>query len=366
MAGVVLKAVSKRFGHVRALHEVDIHCGAGVLTVLLGHSGAGKTTTLRLIAGLETPDSGQIRIGDVVVNDLPSRRRGVSIAFESYALYPQKTAFENVAFSFHVAARGGTTTEQVRRRVSEIAEILQIEHLLGRLPRQLSGGQRQRVALGRALARDASVHLLDEPIAHLDAKLRHRLRSELKHLQKERGRTTIWCTPDQLEAMSIADWLAVIREGTKVQEGRPSDLYERPRNRFVAQSLGEPAMNFFEAEAEQRSGVWHLTTAEWSLSVAGRDAAPLTRLNGKRRVTLGVRPSDIGIATEHPEAPAFEGDVVTFEPLGSHSVVTAKTDAQTFKVKTGGDVELDPGDRVWFTPNPSKYHFFDPDSGEAV
>ncbi len=236
--------------------------------------------------------------------------------------------------------------------------------MLDRLPYQLSGGQRQRVALGRALVRDAAVHLLDEPIAHLDAKLRHRLRGELKRLQKARGRTTLWCTPDQLEAMSIADWIAIFRDGIKVGEGTPLDLYERPGNRFVAGSLGDPAINFFDAEVEQLSGAWHLATPQWTLPIAEDGVAALSRLGSERRVILGMRPSDIAVHRERPEAAAIEADVLLFEPLGSYGVITAQAGAQRFKVKT--DLELGAGTRAWFVPEPGRYLFFHPETGEAL
>ncbi len=359
--------MSKRFGHTQAVRDVDLACESGRLAVLLGHSGAGKTTLLRLIAGLETVDSGAITVGETLVNELPCRDRAVSMAFESYALYPHKTVFDNMAFSFQVAAgASGVGAAEARRRVRGIADLLEIGALLDRLPYQLSGGQRQRVALGRALVRDAAVHLLDEPIAHLDAKLRHRLRGELKHLQKDRGRTTVWCTPDQLEAMSIADWIAIFRDGVKVQEGTPLDLYERPKNRFVAGSLGDPAINFFDAEVEQRDGAWHLATPQWTLPIAEAGVAALTRLGSERRVTLGMRPSDIAIHRERPESPAIEGGVLLYEPLGSYSVITAQAGGQQFKVKASTDLELGAGARAWFVPEPGRYHFFHPETGEAL
>jgi multiple sugar transport system ATP-binding protein len=349
------------------IHDVDLACESGRLTVLLGHSGAGKTTLLRLIAGLETVDHGAITVGGTLVNELPCRDRQVSMAFESYALYPRKTVFDNMAFSFQVAAQSsGVSAAEARRRVIAIAELLEIEALLDRLPYQLSGGQRQRVALGRALVRDADAHLLDEPIAHLDAKLRHRLRGELKHLQKDRDRTTIWCTPDQLEAMSIAEWIAIFRDGVKVQEGTPLDLYENPKNRYVASSLGDPAINFFDAEVEQRGDAWHLAAPQWTLPVAEADAAALTRIGSDRRVTLGMRPSDITIHRERPEVPAIEGGVLLFEPLGSYSVITVQAGDQRFKVKAGTDLELGAGARAWFVPEPGRYHFFHPETGAAL
>ena len=367
MANVALSGVSKRFGDTQAVRDVDLTCESGRLTVLLGHSGAGKTTLLRLIAGLETVDRGAITVGDTLVNELQCRERQVSMAFENYALYPSKTVFDNMAFSFQVAARSsGMSAAEARRRVRGIAELLEIGALLDRLPYQLSGGQRQRVALGRALVRDAAVHLLDEPIAHLDAKLRHRLRGELKHLQKDRGRTTVWCTPDQLEAMSIAEWIAIFRDGVKVQEGTPLDLYERPKNRFVAGSLGDPAINFFDAEVEQRGGAWHLATPQWTLPIAEAGVAALARLGSDRRVIVGMRPSDIAIHRERPEVPAIEGDVLLFESLGSYSVVTAQAGAQWFRVKAGTDLALGAGTRAWFVPEPGRYYFFHPETGEAL
>ena len=367
MARVDLSGVSKRFGRTQAVRDVDLACEADRLTVLLGHSGAGKTTLLRLIAGLETVDRGAISIGDTLVNELPCRARAVSMAFESYALYPRKTVFDNMAFSFQATAGNSrVSATEARRRVDAIAELLGIGPLLERLPYQLSGGQRQRVALGRALVRDAAVHLLDEPIAHLDAKLRHQLRGELKHLQKERGRTTLWCTPDQLEAMSIADRIAIFRDGVKVQEGTPLDLYERPKNRFVAASLGDPAINFFDTEVERRGGAWHLATPQWSLPVAEADTPALGRLKDEGRVILGMRPNDIAIHRAPPESPAIEAEVLVFEPLGAYSVVTAQSGDQRFKVKAGTDLELGAGARAWFVPEPSRYYFFHPETGEAL
>ena len=360
MAKVSFQRVSKRFEHTPALGDVDLQCESGRLTVVLGHSGAGKTTLLRLIAGLEIADSGRIEIGDKLVNELPCRERNVSMAFESYALYPSKTVFGALA--------AATAPDDARRQVGRIAELLQIESLLDRLPRQLSGGQRQRVALGRALVREAEVHLLDEPIAHLDAKLRHRLRGELKHLQMERGRTTVWCTPDQIEAMSIADRIAVFNRGVKVQDGAPIDLYERPRNRFVAGSLGDPAINFFDADVEQRGDAWYLATPEWSLPVAEAYVAPLQRLKDRRRVSVGIRPSDIAIHRDRPEIPAIEADILVLETLGSYSVVTAQAGDRNFKVKAGSEatLELTAGARAWLAPDSSRYHFFHPESGEAL
>jgi ABC-type sugar transport system ATPase subunit len=367
MGSVVLNRISKRYGPVEALKQVDFTCESGELTVLLGHSGAGKTSLLRMIAGLEIVDEGEILLDGRVVNDDPPRNRGVSMAFESYALYPQRTVFDNMAFSFRVAGKGKTDSEEeVRRRVQDMADILEIGHLLDRLPRQLSGGQRQRVALGRTLVRDASVHLLDEPIAHLDAKLRHQLRGGLKHLQRERGFTTIWTTPDQMEAMSIADRIAVFNHGVMEEVGPPAELYERPKNVYVARSLGEPPMNIVEANAQQEGGSWTLEIQGVSLPVSQESARPLATLNGNRRVSVGFRPSDVAIHTEPPPVPALETEVIVYEPLGQYGVITVRTGEEEVKVKTHKGLHLESGTQAWLVPDPGRYYFFDPHTEESL
>ncbi len=367
MGTVVLEELSKRFGQVEALKGVDLTCEPGELTVLLGHSGAGKTTLLRVIAGLEIADEGKILLDGRVVNDDPPRSRGVSMAFESYALYPQLTVFDNIAFSFRVATgKRRPSPEEVRRRVQEMADLLEIGHLLDRLPRQLSGGQRQRVALGRTLVREATVHLLDEPIAHLDAKLRHLLRGSLKHLQRDRKATTVWTTPDQLEAMSIADRIAVFNHGVLEQVGAPADLYENPKNEYVARSLGEPPMNIFPAETRHSKGGWTLETAGVSMPVAAEAAGVLSEVNGDRRVRVGIRPSDIAIHSEPPPGPSLEAEVLRFEPLGQYGVVTVRCLGEEMKIKTGKGVQVDSGTRAWLVPDPLCYYLFNPRTGESL
>ncbi|HJM42289.1 MAG: ABC transporter ATP-binding protein [Nitrospinota bacterium] len=367
MGTIVFHRVSKRFGRVEALKELSLTCEPGELTVVLGHSGAGKTTLLRLLAGLEIADEGELRIDGAVVNDLPARARGVSMAFESYALYPQRTVFDNMAFSFRVA-RGDkkVSEEEIGRRVRDMADLLEIGQLLERLPRQLSGGQRQRVALGRTLVRDASVHLLDEPIAHLDAKLRHHLRGGLKHLQRGRGATTLWTTPDQLEAVSVADRIAVFNHGVLEQAGTPADLYERPKNEYVARALGEPPMNIIEADVHRDGGDWGLRLGGASLPVGPGVSGPLGRLNGEGRVSVGFRPSDVAIHLSPPTGPSLETEVIVHEPLGQYGVVTVGAGEDALKVKTGKEVRPESGVRAWLVPNPDRYHFFNPRTGESL
>lgn len=364
MGAIVFHRVSKQFGRIGALKELSLTCESGELTVVLGHSGAGKTTLLRLLAGLEIADEGELRIDGAVVNDLPARARDVSMAFESYALYPQRTVFDNMAFSFRVAKK--VSEEEIGRRVRDMADLLEIGQLLDRLPRQLSGGQRQRVALGRALVRDASVYLLDEPIAHLDAKLRHLLRGGLKHLQRDRGATTLWTTPDQLEAVSVADRIAVFNQGVLEQAGTPADLYERPKNEYVACTLGEPPMNIIEADVHRDGGDWGLRLGGASLPVGPGVSGPLGRLNGDGRVSVGFRPSDVAIHLSPPPGPSLETEVIVHEPLGQYGVVTVRTGEDALKVKTGKEVRPDSGARAWLVPNPDRYHFFNPRSGESL
>jgi ABC-type sugar transport system ATPase subunit len=247
-----------------------------------------------------------------------------------------------------------------------MADLLEIGQLLERLPRQLSGGQRQRVALGRTLVRDASVHLLDEPIAHLDAKLRHHLRGGLKHLQRGRGATTLWTTPDQLEAVSVADRIAVFNHGVLEQAGTPADLYERPKNEYVARALGEPPMNIIEADVHRDGGDWGLRLGGASLPVGPGVSGPLGRLNGEGRVSVGFRPSDVAIHLSPPTGPSLETEVIVHEPLGQYGVVTVGAGEDALKVKTGKEVRPESGVRAWLVPNPDRYHFFNPRTGESL
>jgi multiple sugar transport system ATP-binding protein len=235
MAKVKLVNVVKKFGKVVAVDHVSFDVRDGEFFALLGPSGCGKTTTLRLIAGLEAPDEGEIWIDDKLVNDLPPKDRDVAMVFQNYALYPHMTVFDNIAFPLMVRKREvGLTNEEIRRRVMEIAKLLQIDHLLNRKPSQLSGGEQQRVALARTLVRRPKVWLLDEPMSNLDAKLRVTMRGELKKLQKELGVTTIYVTHDQVEAMSMADRIAVMNKGRILQIGTPDELFWRPADAFVA------------------------------------------------------------------------------------------------------------------------------------
>jgi ABC-type sugar transport system ATPase subunit len=364
---VVLHQVTKRYGRTEAVRSLDLTCPAGEVTVLLGHSGAGKTTILRVIAGLETVEVGEVVIGDTLVNELAPRDRHVSMAFESYALYPELTVFDNIAFPLRIARAGGRPTPgELDRRVREVAGLLEIAPLLTRRPRELSGGQRQRVALGRALVREAGAHLLDEPIAHLDAKLRYQLLATLKHFQKSRGMTTLWTTPDQLEAMAVADRLAILRDGAIEQIGPPEEVYRRPRNQFVAGLLGEPSMNFVAARIRPGGVSFTLEASGLALPVAAGLEGVLARLGGEGAVCLGLRPSDLDLRPSPAGGTGLAAEVLLYEPFGRYGVATVRALGVDLKVKTAGGTEYRPGTTLSLVLDPRRYRFFHPETGETL
>ena len=244
MANVQLKQIVKRFGDVEVIHGIDLDIKSGEFVVFVGPSGCGKSTLLRMIAGLETTTSGDIMIGDTRVNDAPPRSRDIAMVFQDYALYPHKSVYENMAFGLRLRK---TAEDEIKRRVADAAAILRIEHLLERKPRQLSGGQRQRVAMGRAIVRDPKAFLFDEPLSNLDAQLRNEMRTEIKKLHARLGKTIIYVTHDQVEAMTLADRIAVLSGGKVIQYATPDEIYNRPAAKFVAGFTGSPAMNFATA-----------------------------------------------------------------------------------------------------------------------
>src|SRR5450830_30717 len=291
MAAVTLKGVFKSFGSTRVVHGVDIRIEDGEFCVLVGPSGCGKSTLLRMIAGLEEISGGEIEIGGRVVNKVPPKERDIAMVFQNYALYPHMTVFDNMAFSMKLA---GESRKKMRERVEVAANILGLMEYLERYPRQLSGGQRQRVAMGRAIVRDPQVFLFDEPLSNLDAKLRVQMRTEIKELHQRLTTTSIYVTHDQIEAMTMADQIVVMRDGLVEQRGRPLELYDRPANIFVAGFIGSPAMNFIPATL-RRNG----TAAEVEFSDGARLPAPYAQrgLDGVdgQRVVYGVRPEHLSI-----------------------------------------------------------------------
>ncbi|MDR7513328.1 MAG: ABC transporter ATP-binding protein [Armatimonadota bacterium] len=335
MAEIRLESLHKRFGRVVAVRDVSLEIREGEFVVLLGPSGCGKTTVLRLIAGLETPDRGRVWIGGRDVTRLPPGRRHLGMVFQSYALFPHMRVFDNVAFGLRM--RGVGAAEQ-RRRVQEVAELLQIADLLDRYPAQLSGGQRQRVAVARALVVRPQVLLMDEPLSNLDALLRLHMRAELKRLHREVGSTTVYVTHDQVEAMSLGDRVAVLREGQVVQFDTPTQIYDHPADRFVGSFLGNPPMNFFQATVDPEDGSLRVEGVKFPAPAAYAEALA-ERRGGS--VLVGIRPEHVSVG-----AGPLRGEVLVVEPLGPQKLLTVRTAHHVVKVAVGPDRALRGGDPV--------------------
>ena len=356
-----LQNVVKRFGKKEVIHNIDLETREGEFSFLLGPSGAGKTTILNLIAGITPLTSGKIYIGDRLVNDLKPMDRNVAIAFESYALYPDKTVYENMEFPLNAPIRKkDLTAEQKKARVQQFAELLQIADLLDRYPRELSGGQRQRVALGRTLVRTPSVYLLDEPIAHLDAKLRHQMRSELKQLQIKMGIPFICTSPDQAEAVAMADRIFLLNSGRIEQQGPSRELYFHPKNEFVALMLGEPKMNITRMEFALRDGVPTFFNKDVTLSAPEGFAQAAAGKDLPASLDLGVRPTDFSVSFSEKEG--FDAYTIDFYQInGEKFIITCKRGETKFVVETrrelGQTVEL--GQKIWLKWDTENFYFFD-------
>ncbi|AEQ51020.1 ABC transporter ATP-binding protein [Pelagibacterium halotolerans] len=317
MAGVTLNAVKKRFGAVEVIHGVDLTVDDGEFVVFVGPSGCGKSTLLRMIAGLEDISDGEVSIGGTMVNDIEPADRGIAMVFQSYALYPHMSVEQNLSFGLRM---NGRPKDDIARRVSNAAAILQIEPLLARRPKQLSGGQRQRVAIGRAIVRQPEVFLFDEPLSNLDAELRVQMRVEIARLHKELGTTMIYVTHDQTEAMTLADKIVVLRDGRVEQVGAPLDLYDDPANRFVAGFVGSPRMNFMAARVIDAGP--GSVTVEIEKHGSPRLSLPVNQsLNAGDAVTVGIRPEHFGGSAG--EGASLTVDVDVAEHLGATSFVYA-------------------------------------------
>lgn len=366
MAEVRLDHVTKQFGNKKALNDLSFRCEDGKFFFLLGPSGAGKTTTLRVIAGFETVTEGEIFIGDRLINDLEPKDRNIAMAFEAYALYPHWTVFENLAFPLRSPLRKNQYTEEdVKKRVSKIAELLQIGELLDRMPTQLSGGQKQRVALGRALVRQPDVFLLDEPIAHLDAKLRHHMRGELKAMQMEFGTTAIYTSPDHIEALSMADQICVINQGEVQQIGTPYEVYHSPSNRFVASFIGDPPMNFFSSKFTSVNGDLALTFNESKIVIGSQSSSQLQNISVES-VLVGIRPNDIDVSRTATEGFPYVGKVYVTELVGREEVMTLESNGSRFQVKVHAGFKANIGQTIYFRFNVNKLYYFDESSGKSL
>ena len=355
MAQVDISNLRKSYGPVDVLHGIDISVRDGEFLVLVGPSGCGKSTLLRMIAGLEEITSGTISIGGRVVNDVSPKERDIAMVFQNYALYPHMTVRQNMAFSLKLRGEATGTTDKL---VNEAAEILGLTPYLERYPKQLSGGQRQRVAMGRAIVRKPQVFLFDEPLSNLDAKLRVQMRGEIRTLQQRLSTTAIYVTHDQVEALTMADRIVVMRDGRIDQIGTPTDLYDRPANVHVAGFIGSPAMNFIEGTLQRTSSEMHVvTTSNLRLPL------PNTRVgvNGTR-VVYGIRPEHISVAA----GGAITAEVVSVELSGAFTSIAARANGFDFIVQTTERCSKMRGEFITLSPNVELAHVFDAASGIAL
>jgi multiple sugar transport system ATP-binding protein len=358
VAEIQLRGVTKIFDKkVRAVDDVNLTIADQEFIVLLGPSGCGKTTLMRMIAGLEYPDGGRVVIGGQDVTDLPPRRRDISMVFQSYAVFPHLTVFENIAFGLRMKK---VPKAEVSRRVEAAAELVELSPYLQRYSAQLSGGQRQRVAVARAIVMEPAVLLMDEPLSNLDALLRLNFRAELKRLVGELKTTTIYVTHDQVEALSLGDRIAVMREGRLIQVGTPMEVYDRPRTEFVGSFIGNPPMNFLNGTVRQDNGNLEVAIGDNIMS----GPAALTGRDGSE-VLVGIRAENIvAEASQTPDGIGARIEVV--EPLGSHLLLTALVGSQRLKVMARADAEVRPGDTLWLRPELDKLRWFEKTSGDEI
>ena len=371
MAHIKLQNVEKRFGDVVAVKDFNLEIEDKEFVVFLGPSGCGKTTTLRLIAGLEHPEVGDILIDGHRVNDLSPADRDIAFVFQFYALYPHLSVYDNIAFPLKAVK---VEKSEIDDRVKKVAEILQITDVLNRKPSVLSGGEMQRVALGRAMVRQPKVYLLDEPMANLDAKLRIDTRAEIKRLQHEIGATTIFVTHDQVEAMSLADRIAVIHQGVLQQIGTPYQVYNKPKSLFVAGFMGMPTMNLLDAELTSNEGetVLKLSHTDIRLELSLQQQSELNSNAENKGYVLGIRPEHIS-ASREPIGRKIEADVHLIEPLGSVNILDlilgTHQDTQEpilLRVRTHPTFQVEVGDTIWLDFDDDQMHLFDQETEQTI
>jgi multiple sugar transport system ATP-binding protein len=363
MAKVLLRDLNKKYDDTHAVKNVNLEIRDREFVVLVGPSGCGKTTTLRMVAGLEEITSGEISIDGRVVNDLPPMDRDIAMVFQNYALYPHMSVYDNMAFGLKMRKFG---RDEIQKRVREAAEILGIQPLLARRPRQLSGGQRQRVALGRAIVRHPRVFLFDEPLSNLDAKLRVQMRVELKRLHERLETTAIYVTHDQVEAMTLGDRVVVMKDGLVQQVGEPLELYGRPANRFVAGFIGSPAMNFVEVAINGAGD------ALWAEAEGLRIRVPpefSSRMHTGRRLTLGLRPEALTLANgagAGGDDSSFATKVDVVEPLGNEILLNFRAGGVPMVARVDPGVRVKAHENVRFALDPERLHFFDAKTEAAI
>ena len=386
MAQISLEKITKVYPNgFEAVHSLNLDVAEGEFMVLVGPSGCGKTTALRMVAGLEEISRGTLRFGERVVNNVSAKNRDIAMVFQNYALYPHMTVGENIGFALRTKK---LPKAQIKEKVTTAAGILGLSELIDSKPGQLSGGQRQRVAMGRAIVREPSVFLMDEPLSNLDAKLRVQMRAEVTRIQRKLGVATLYVTHDQVEAMTMGDRVAVLRAGVLQQCDKPQALYDNPNNLFVAAFIGSPAMNLFEAQITEGATAVVIGSQRIELPEVVHAQRPGVRSYANRRVVLGIRPEDLPMASGS-ESSTLVGDVELVEALGSDVLIHFAIDAKRIEVegamedeesslapvmlqRAQGVARIEPrstvvnGDRVRLSVNPIRLHFFDPETGEAI
>jgi multiple sugar transport system ATP-binding protein len=362
MAGVVLSNVVKSYGSVYAVNDVSLAIAHGEFVALVGPSGCGKTTTLNLIAGLIPMSGGDIFIGERKVNDLDPKDRDIAMVFQNYALYPNKSVYNNLAFPLQMRK---LAKSEIERKVKEAARVLDITHLLDRRPRELSGGQQQRVALGRALVRDPAAFLMDEPLSNLDAKLRVQMRTELKRFHTDLDATVIYVTHDQLEAVTMADKMAVMNGGFLQQYDSPDRVFAQPVNTFVAGFIGSPAMSLVPLEVGEDAGETVLVSPDgWKLKLSAENARK-AKSASTRKLILGARHSTIRLHKQ-AVAGAVEGRVYTAEPTGDITYVHVYLGTAVLIVSVEPQVKVSPDEKVWLEFDQNRLHLFDGETQQAL
>ncbi|TPW30028.1 sn-glycerol-3-phosphate ABC transporter ATP-binding protein UgpC [Martelella alba] len=352
MASIKLERLVKNYGAFNAIKGIDLEIADGAFVTFVGPSGCGKSTLLRMVAGLEEISGGKLKIDNKVVNDLEPRERDIAMVFQDYALYPHMTNAENIGFGLKMR---GHTKAEIDERVKEAAEILQIAPLLERKPGQLSGGQRQRVAMGRAIVRRPKVYLFDEPLSNLDAKLRVDMRTQIKRLHTLLKTTTIYVTHDQVEAMTLADHIVILKDGVIMQQGKPVEVYERPISRFVGEFIGSPKMNIITTTLEKDGDRASLRFVDFALPVENIEGETGTE------VEIGIRPEHLVPCAE--EEALFAARIDVLEPLGSDTHAICLLGDTEITARLAPDASLAPGQTLYLKADPGNIHFFDPKSG---
>jgi len=362
LARVLLENVTLEKGILCPVHSLTLEVRDKEFVSLLAPSGSGKTTTLRIVAGLDRPEKGSVWIGDEEVGDMTPAERDVAMIFQTYALYPHVSVRDNLASPLKVRK---TPETEIDRSVKEVAEVLHIEDLLDKRPVTLSGGEMQRVAIGRALIRKPRVYLMDEPLTNLDAKLRVELRAEMKRLQKELGQTTIYATHDEVEALAMSNRIAVLNQGRLIQYDAPEAIYTHPKNTFVARFVGTPAMNMIPCSLEEKHGRKILQAGAFEYDITDFAEAVQGKATGDELV-LGVRPAHVELHSKPPVDGGIQASVYVVEPMGRMTIVDVKVGENVFKVKVPHLFEGKPGDSVWISLDPRSVHIFDRKTGEAI